>query len=313
MASQSSSMEAIGLLALLAVQFGTQPFLAKSCTPGGVLKSSLVVSVEIIKLFASLIVLMSEGRLSEVIRSWSFKGFIYSAGVPSITYLIQGYCIQVAYQELDAVAFNVLNQTKLLFTAIFVYVFTGREQSKVQCIALLFIAVSGALMSLSEFSDDTFDLQTSVSLEGLIAICLGSALSGLGAGITEKVLREQKRNNYQLTGEMSAIGIILVTASLFLGIAPDSESWKREGLFSHWRASTVIPVITQALAGVVVGLITKVAGSVQKSFATICGIALTCLVRAAVTGELPSLMARLAVLLACLSIYAHATNPQKIG
>ncbi|CAE7785766.1 unnamed protein product [Symbiodinium pilosum] len=60
-----------------------------------------------------------------------------AAGVPSLTYLLQNLCIQAAYQKLDGLVFNILNQTKMLFTALFVYLILGRRQSPVP--ASLFI------------------------------------------------------------------------------------------------------------------------------------------------------------------------------
>lgn len=36
-------------------------------------------------------------------------------------------CTQVAYQKLDGIVFNILNQTKMLFTALFVFLIVGRR------------------------------------------------------------------------------------------------------------------------------------------------------------------------------------------
>ena len=47
------------------------------------------------------------------------------------------------------------------------------------------------------------------------------------------------------------------------------------GLFHKWTPWTFIPLLTQAGGGIVVGLVTKHAGGVQKGFALIAGILLT--------------------------------------
>lgn len=49
-----------------------------------------------------------------------------------------------------------------------------------------------------------------------------------------------------------------------------------------WTRYTWVPVVTQALGGVIVGLVTKHAGGVKKGFALIAGIALTAFVQAVV-------------------------------
>merc|ERR1712098_218925 len=97
------------------------------------------------------------------------------------------------------------------------------------------------------------------------------------------------------------VGCTLVISSLLLRLTPDAEAAQLHGLFKNWDAWTFVPVFTQALGGILVGLITKVAGSVKKSFSIICGIILTCIPRCAVTGELPTLVAAIAVPLAAAS------------
>ena len=53
----------------------------------------------------------------------------------------------------DGVVFNILNQTKMLFTAFFVYLIVGRRQSRMQCVALLIISMAGVLVSYSQITE----------------------------------------------------------------------------------------------------------------------------------------------------------------
>lgn len=298
------------LIAVLAVQFGAQPFLTKACIPKGVLKSSLVLATETLKTFSCIAILILEGDAKEVLRRWTFRGFLLAAGAPSLTYLVQSFCVQIAYQELDVLVFNVLNQTKMLSTAFFVYTIAGRGQSRNQCIALLFVSVAGVLVSTGDTAAGNSSLATSSpAYFGLGAMLLGTSLSGLGAGITERVLHSDRRNNYQLSAEMALVGCAMVFLSLLAGLSPDAAAAKDGGLFVNWSAWTIIPVCTQALGGILVGIITKLAGSVKKSFATIAGIVLTCIMRSFMMGELPSFSACVAVPLAAGSIYVHSKFP----
>jgi hypothetical protein len=59
---------------------------------------------------------------------------------------------------------------------------------------------------------------------------------------------------------------------------PFDASALRDG----WTRYTWVPILTQALGGVIVGLVTKHAGGVKKGFALIAGIALTAFVQAVV-------------------------------
>ena len=63
----------------------------------------------------------------------------------------------------DGVVFNILNQTKMLFTALFVYLIVGRRQSRMQCVALLIISMAGVLVSYSQISE----VRTDHSLDAL--------------------------------------------------------------------------------------------------------------------------------------------------
>jgi len=309
------SHRGLGLLVLLALQFSAQPFLAKAYTPPGVSSISLVLAVDVFKFLFALLVLVLDGSAKTVFRSWTFRGFLDAAGLPSLTYLVQNYCIQMSYQRLDSVVFNVLNQSKMLFTAFFVYLLVGRGQSNIQCVALVMVAIAGALVSLGDQSGSSpaaGGLGSQVYY-GVAALCLGSMLSGLGAGITERVLIGQKRNNYLLSAEMSFLGIVIASLGLLLGdITPGGggaeavvPAWREEGLFAKWRPLTVVPVLTQALGGILVGLVTTTTGSVKKGFAIISGLILTCALKSGLAGELPSGKSLVAVPLAAVSIFLH--------
>lgn len=184
-----------------------------------------------------------------------------------------------------------------------------------QCIALALVTIAGVLISIADTSSpgDLASQTQNLKGWGLAALLMGTSLSGLGAGITERVLHKECRNNYQLSAEMALVGCTLVTCSLILGLTPDAVVARREGLFTNWDKWTFIPVFTQGSAGILVGLITKVAGSVKKGFATICGIILTCVIRSIFMGMLPSFLVSIAVALAAGSIYLHSIFPlQKI-
>merc|ERR1719502_2120799 len=85
--------------------------------------------------------------LQEVFRGWTLRNSLVVAGIPSLTYLVQNYCIQVAYQNVDGVVFNILNQSKMPFTAFFSFLIMGRRQSRIQCLALLAVTIAGVLIA----------------------------------------------------------------------------------------------------------------------------------------------------------------------
>merc|ERR1719443_2304605 len=88
-----------------------------------------------------------DGVLLETFRGWSLREAVLLAGLPSLTYLAQNLCIQIAYQNIDGVVFNILNQSKMPFTALFSFLIMGRRQSRIQCLALLAVTIAGVLIA----------------------------------------------------------------------------------------------------------------------------------------------------------------------
>jgi UDP-sugar transporter A1/2/3 len=327
-ATALSANGGLGYLGIHAVQFGVQPLLAKSCIGKDVMYETLVLGAELAKVFGCLAMLQVSGELREVFRGYSIWRAVVLCALPATTYLIQNYCIQVAYQNIDSIVFNILNQSKMLFTAFFSFVIMGRHQSRVQCIALLMVTAAGILISYQGVAESAktngqnghgssnghtngHNGQNGHSnwMLGVPCVVIASALSGLGSGLTEWILQGQKRNSYLFSGEMALLGSLVIIFGLVLDISPDSRSFSDRGILYGWTPFTLIPVLTQGLGGIVVGLITKVAGGVKKGFAVICGLLLTCAWRCLVDGQPLSLRVCVAVPLVGGSIYLHAKFP----
>jgi len=319
--SALSANGGLGYLAVHALQFGAQPLLSTACIESGTPTSSLVLGAEVLKTLGCLAMLYSQGELRDVFRDWSLRSSLIVAGIPSLTYLVQNWCIQVAYQNVDGVVFNILNQSKMLFTALCTYLIVGRRQSPMQCLALISVTLAGVLIATSapptnghsnghDGSSNGHNGHSNWSL-GITCVLAASALSGLGSGVTEWILQRQKRNSYMFSAEMAILGSLTILFSLVFNVSPEAQIWRQEGLFKRWSWQTLIPVMTQGLGGIVVGLITKVAGGVKKGFAVICGLVFTCLWKCFVWGEPLSLKVCLAVPLVAASIYLHATFPPK--
>ena len=82
-------------------------------------------------------------------------------------------------------------------------------------------------------------------------------------------------------------------------------------LFSNWTPYTLIPVVTNACGGLVVGLVTKYAGGVRKGFALIAGIVITGLAQYLVDGKELGTKTLYGVLLVSAAIYLHASFPPR--
>jgi UDP-sugar transporter A1/2/3 len=290
---------------LLAVQFAVQPILTKRFAPPKIIKSTYVLAQDLTRLVICLSLLWMTGGWATATSNWTFTGAWIAAGFPAGLYMVQSYCSLTAYQNLSPITYNVLNQTKTLSAAAWCYILMRQLQSRLQVVSL-FVLLSAALVmervvplpfsrqkeeaqlstpvsesssSLSSSSSSRDDQQTTHLKLGVIPVLAASLISGLAGAWTQKnlqqtVLLSQHTNSLLRTVEMSFFSALFLLATLAVG-SPDRVRAKREGWTVGWTVRTWIPIVTNAAGGVLVGLVTKYAGSVRKGFALILGMLLS--------------------------------------
>lgn len=290
---------------LLAVQFAVQPILTKKFAPPKMIKSTYVLAQDLTRLVICLSLLCMTGGWATATSNWTFTGAWIAAGFPAGLYMVQSYCSLTAYQNLSPITYNVLNQTKTLSAAAWCYILMRQLQSRLQVVSL-FVLLSAALVmervvplpfskvkqevqpstplsdsssssSLSSTRDDK--MMTTHLKMGVIPVLAASLISGLAGAWTQQnlqqtVLASQHTNSLLRTVEMSFFSALFLVATLAVG-SPDRVRAKREGWTVGWTVRTWIPIVTNAAGGVLVGLVTKYAGSVRKGFALILGMLLS--------------------------------------
>uniref|UniRef100_K3X5J1 EamA domain-containing protein n=1 Tax=Globisporangium ultimum (strain ATCC 200006 / CBS 805.95 / DAOM BR144) TaxID=431595 RepID=K3X5J1_GLOUD len=309
---------------LLAVQFGLQPILYKEFASGAKSSSALVIACELCKLAIACLVLVSSGDFVKLVKSWELQQSLRASGLPACTYAVQNVLVQISYQHLPPIVFNLINQTKLLWTALFVFVLLGTKFSRQQCGAMIVLLAAAVLLSLAKESSGSgkgAERAADVSFElGLLPVLVASILSGFGAAITQRSMQIQKRDPALVTVELSVYGsIFLVLPMLWSALSPLSASSDNlEGSLSSWAslwdgcdALTLIPVVTNAFGGLLVGTVTKHVGGVLKSFALICGIAFTAFVESYVYGAVLPLEVYVAAALVAFSLFLYSSYPYK--
>jgi UDP-sugar transporter A1/2/3 len=141
-----NNRNALFYCSLLALQFGLQPMIASKFTGPGVSKASVVIATEIFKILVAVFSVLSGSSATDWVKMKSTVTFLNSlkvAALPAVLYAIQNICIQYGYVLLDSMTFNLLNQTKTLSAAIWLYLLMDQKQSPVQMFALLLLLISG--------------------------------------------------------------------------------------------------------------------------------------------------------------------------
>jgi len=328
------SRQAIFYMALLTIQFGCQPMLTAKYTPKTVCRSTIIIVQELIKFIIASTMLTTSGssRLKQALQHWTIPSWIQVAFVPAFLYTIQNQAALLAYQNLNGVTYNVLNQTKTMSAALCCYFLMGRKQSRAQVMALLLLLVSALIIediisidyilnvmqgkALTENDSLTSSLGPKHVTHGVAPVLLASFLSGLAGAISQKNLQSASgqasggRNPYLFSAELCIASLVLLFISLTF--SQDGKMIQQHGFFHEWTAQTFIPIVTNAVGGIVVGLVTKYAGSVRKGFALIFGMLFTGFIQSFMsdTGSVAVSKEQIVGgLIAAMSLWMHATHP----
>ena len=244
-------------------------------------------------------------------RDWNIKNSLQVAALPAILYAIQNVMVQHAYLHLDSMTFNLLNQTKTLSAALWLYFILNKPQSLVQIFALVLLLAAAVLLNVPMGSGAVTKVEFSTDYQLGVSLVLGaSMLSGLSAALTQKALTNSTpRPPLFFSAELAAYGILFLLVSSFF--SEDGSKVFYDGILKGWNGKALIPVLVNAGGGIVVGLVTKYAGGVRKGFALIAGIIITGFVQWAFEGKELQTNSWIAVGLVSLSIYLHASYPAK--
>ncbi|KAK9949595.1 hypothetical protein M0R45_005112 [Rubus argutus] len=290
---------------LLALQYGAQPLISKRFIRREVIVTSSVLTCEIAKVVCALIFMARDGSLKKVYKEWTFLGALTASGLPAAIYALQNSLLQISYKNLDSLTFSMLNQTKIIFTALCTYLILGQKQSIQQVGALFLLIIAAVLLSFGEGSGKGSSGSNSdhILFNGIIPVLVASVLSGLASSLCQWASQVKKHSSYLMTVEMSIVGSLCMWAST--SKSPDGEAIRKHGLFYGWTLLTWIPVMSNALGGILVGLVTTHAGGVRKGFVIVSALLVTALLQFVFEGKPPSLycLASLPLVVSSISIY----------
>jgi UDP-sugar transporter A1/2/3 len=358
--SHNLSIKAIVYMTLLALQFGIQPIVTKQFMSKSIIKSTVILTQEIVKLLIGIAGIYlgqqsttSSTKTTNISSAITLSSWLRLSLLPATLYYIQNLCSLMAYQNLDPLTYNVLNQTKTLSAAFCCYLLMKKKQSTYQILALVLLLLSALVMekilsidtiqmmlhrlpsyywtkqqqlgsdeATTNFEDNNSSIIVSIPsteqrlYKGVLPIIIASFLSGLAGAITQISLQTRNCNALLYTIELciATIGIILVS---FI-FTNDGVQIYQHGYFHGWTICTLIPIVTNSVGGIIVGLVIKYAGNVQKGFALIFGIAFTGIVQSSSgyyqyqhrhDSDGLSKESIIGTVLAVVSLWIHTVNP----
>ena len=303
------------LMMLLAVQLATLPKLVRAFGDPQAVISACILVTESLKVFVCGIVFYwkNSGTLYKFHR---LRTLIYdslrTAAPAAVVYSAQNVAISHAQRHLDGVTYNILNQTKLLSAAIMGYLILGRVQTRRQILAL-FLLFSASVLAVSSTSRS--DTPNQSEQFGIIAAITGSCLSGLSGALSDLAMQKKSRDAFLFSAELSSYVFLVTLIGLVLDYVRNgplsdlSRMHAAGGLLAaagiHSITSpAIIPIVSAAWGGILVGQVTKLVGSVRKGFAVCAGIVLTALIEA----DRQSILVVSSILIAAFAVILHSTT-----
>lgn len=146
---------------------------------------------------------------------------------------------------------------------------------------------------------------------GVMPALCASFISGLAGALVQRTLQAHQRNPHIFNMELAIFSCMVLLTSLVAG-SPDFEKLKNNGISQGWTLGTWVPVVSNGLGGILVGLVTKYHGSVVKSFAMIFGMVISGILQQACfarRGGGVTIEQITGALLGATSLYLHAKYP----
>nr|XP_010937448.1 UDP-N-acetylglucosamine transporter ROCK1 isoform X2 [Elaeis guineensis] len=271
-------------LALLTLQYGAQPLLSKRFVGQDVIVTTSVLSCEVAKVICALILLAKEGSLKSLYNQWTLVGSLTASGLPAAIYALQNSLLQISYRQ---------------------------KQSVKQVGALAMLIIAAILLSVGESSGrgSSGTGADQVLFYGIIPVMVASVLSGLASSLCQWASQVKKHTSYLMTIEMSVVGSLCLLLSTYK--SPDGEAIRKYGFFHGWTAWTLLPTISNAVGGILVGLVTAHAGGVRKGFVIVSALLVTATLQFIFDGKPPSFYCLAALPLVISSIFIYQKYPYR--
>jgi UDP-sugar transporter A1/2/3 len=277
-----------GFIFLLGLQVAVHPWIVRTLLPADVVPSAYIFLSEVLKVILATVMYAFKVwiRASASPKPLPLSSISLVLAIGSLL-LLQNFAVAGAQRKLPVVLFNLINQTKLFSAAFTIGLMSRMAPNRVQVVALVMVFAGAALMVFTPHSDDR-----TLSLSGILLGLVASVFSGLTSTLSEYVLKLHDTDTFLFSASLSSAVVSLCSMWFLIDYiwrGPDSDFSvirSRGGLLSvcgitGFSSPSLAPIASAAVGGIIVGKVTKAAGSVRKGFATSLGIIFSTLIEEA--------------------------------
>ncbi|CAH8575052.1 unnamed protein product [Schistosoma turkestanicum] len=231
--------------------------------------STVVVCSEFLKLLLSaFLVLFQEGQIKNSITSIynhiivQYYDMIQII-IPSTLYTVQNNLLYFAISHLNAVLYQILYQSKIFTTAIFMILLLNQRLRSTQWFALLLLSTGIVLTQLPSLDQSTSSGEFRSNLYGLLAILLASFTSGFAGVYLEKIFKGTSTSIWMRNLQLALFGVPIGLLGVFVNDAPKVKTL---GFFHGYTPIVWIVVILQAFGGLTIAFVMRYADNILKGF-----------------------------------------------
>ncbi|KAI5859058.1 nucleotide-sugar transporter-domain-containing protein [Tricharina praecox] len=271
------------------------------------LASTAVLLNEVLKLALCLAVAFRDRRkidgsmssLSTTVQNLSseiFRRDSWKLAIPACLYTIQNSLQYVAVSNLDAAAFQVTYQLKILTTAIFSVTLLHRRLDATKWLSLITLTAGVAIVQLPSPSSapdtdhahhhhnhrsatyqgivEEHAMSTMDPAKGLTAVVIACMISGLAGVYFEKVLKGSSTSLWIRNVQLSVWSLLPATIGV---VFMDGAQIMERGFFEGYNDVVWTAIVFQAFGGIIVALCVNFADNIAKNFATSISILISCI------------------------------------
>jgi len=224
-------------------------------------------------------------------------------------YAAQNLFYFTCLEHISAAGYQALSQSKLVFTASFMWMMMGKRFSSGQILALTLLMVGTAFTQLAELSNVSLAAGSNPWLGGALTI-LSALLAALANVFYERILKRTAQRDTWVTN-LQLTTWIFIWVAIFKVFEAPGEAWSfgsLQGLISGFSPLVWGIVFLKTLNCIIVPAVLKYADNIMMGYAKPASIIITCSVTACMTRVLPAptMLGGIVLVLASMILYGKS-------